>query len=108
MEMRLLYTLLIVLSAAMTLMQGGWNISDIHIQFILNLGNYASDRPQRRSFRRHHSGKFIVAYNCAINTHSFIWTDAVHRQLKLKPQKNEGYTRGTPNALWHRSRRSFL
>lgn len=39
MEMRLLYTLLLVLSAAMTMMQGGWTISDIHIQFILNLGN---------------------------------------------------------------------
>lgn len=39
MEMREIYALLIAISAAVSLVSGGWKISDIHIQVILNLGN---------------------------------------------------------------------
>ncbi|MGV7090691.1 hypothetical protein [Siccibacter turicensis] len=39
MEMREIYALLIAISAAMSLVSGGWTISDIHIQVILNIGN---------------------------------------------------------------------
>lgn len=39
MEMRLLYTLILFLGSINALSQGGWNISDITVQFVLNLGN---------------------------------------------------------------------
>lgn len=39
MEMRLLYALLLLLGSLLSLSQGDWNISDITVQFVLNLGN---------------------------------------------------------------------
>lgn len=39
MEMRLLYALLLSLGSLLSLSQGGWNISDITVQFVWNLGN---------------------------------------------------------------------
>ncbi|NWC62316.1 hypothetical protein [Cedecea sp. P7760] len=38
-EMRLLYALLLLSGSLLSLSQGGWNISDISVQFVLNLGN---------------------------------------------------------------------
>ena len=39
MEMLLLYTLILVFGSAIALNQGGWNIFDITVLFVLNLGN---------------------------------------------------------------------
>jgi hypothetical protein len=39
MEMRLFYALILVLGSVIALSQGGWNISDITVLLVLNLGN---------------------------------------------------------------------
>lgn len=39
MEMRQLYALIIVTGLLLTALHGGWNISDISVLFVFNLGN---------------------------------------------------------------------
>ena len=39
MEMRQLYALIIVTGLLLTALHGGWNISDISVLFVVNLGN---------------------------------------------------------------------